>query len=232
MESRRGRVGQKSVNPRRRLGYGVFVQNVSKRIHFVTLREAFKVYGDVADVYIAYRNASRRAKPTTFAFVRFKEEEGARLAVERGSDRVMDGYHIKVYPTRIQEGKGQTVEKKGGKTNPTSMPFTDEKSYRDVVIGVRKRGPEDTVNQDGGCKLKEVLSVNVVEDAGIEADGRRATFKHDVEIKKSGMEWRKCCLVGQIKGMYNPDMVQQALMSDGFQVKVSSWYGLLAVIQF
>ncbi|KAE8726846.1 hypothetical protein F3Y22_tig00005974pilonHSYRG00134 [Hibiscus syriacus] len=55
----------------------IFVNNVSKRIHPSSLKEAFKEYGAVSDVYVAFRNRRRLADRTTFAFVRFRSKHAA-----------------------------------------------------------------------------------------------------------------------------------------------------------
>ncbi|KAK9042828.1 hypothetical protein V6N11_071183 [Hibiscus sabdariffa] len=56
--------GSSSVFQKRR-GFSVFVDNVSKRIHYFTLREAFSAYGEIVDVYVAYRSKRRSWRRTT-----------------------------------------------------------------------------------------------------------------------------------------------------------------------
>ncbi|GMJ09343.1 hypothetical protein like AT2G27330 [Hibiscus trionum] len=72
-------------NVHRRLGFTIFMDNVSRRIHPKTLREAFQEYGSVVDVYIAYGNAKRRNKPTVFAFVRFSNKFEAETTILKGN---------------------------------------------------------------------------------------------------------------------------------------------------
>ncbi|KAK8690237.1 hypothetical protein V6N13_088938 [Hibiscus sabdariffa] len=59
-----------SLQRRRRAGFPVFIDKVSKRIHQATLGKAFHVYGTVLDVFIAYKNVKRRSQLSTFSFVR------------------------------------------------------------------------------------------------------------------------------------------------------------------
>ncbi|KAK9037377.1 hypothetical protein V6N11_022289 [Hibiscus sabdariffa] len=94
----------------RRSSRTVFVENVSKRIYVLTLKEAFQCYGHVVDVYIAYRNRKRQGRPTTFAFVRFRSLAKAKWAVKNGDNQKMDGFCIKVFLAK-EEGEG-AVEKK------------------------------------------------------------------------------------------------------------------------
>ncbi|GMI63987.1 hypothetical protein HRI_000068000 [Hibiscus trionum] len=86
-----------SIGIKRRLGFAIFIDNVSKRIHYETLKEAFQAYGCVFDVYIAYKSLKRKDKPTTFSFVRFGTEIEARSVVERSNGRLMDGKQIRVF---------------------------------------------------------------------------------------------------------------------------------------
>ncbi|KAK8652113.1 hypothetical protein V6N13_061135 [Hibiscus sabdariffa] len=67
-----------SIQLWQRLGVSVFVTNVSKKIYHSSLKATFQVYGKVVDTFITYNNLRRRYKDTTFAFVRFKEDAGAR----------------------------------------------------------------------------------------------------------------------------------------------------------
>ncbi|KAK9002228.1 hypothetical protein V6N11_024913 [Hibiscus sabdariffa] len=123
---------------RRRPGYAVFVTNVSKRIHWSSLCEAFQVYGSVIDTFIAYKNLRRRGKPTTFAFVRFGQQHEARAAADLGDGRIMDGFKIRVFLDK--EFSGEKVNPKVATANHRRGGFAlrDLRSFNDVVMGVRK----------------------------------------------------------------------------------------------
>ncbi|KAK9000970.1 hypothetical protein V6N11_082764 [Hibiscus sabdariffa] len=53
-----------------------------------------------------------------------------------------------------------------------------------------------------------------------------------VSVSKAELSWLKRCFVVQIRGMYDTKFVQQALVSDGFRVKVCLWSGFYAIICF
>ncbi|GMI83978.1 hypothetical protein HRI_002067100 [Hibiscus trionum] len=93
-ESASGLVG---AHVRRRSGVSIFIDNVSKRIHPNTLKEALKGYGVVTDTYIAYWNRSRRNNPTTFAFARFRSVREALEAVRKGNGSMMEGYRVNMF---------------------------------------------------------------------------------------------------------------------------------------
>ncbi|XP_039059541.1 serine/arginine-rich splicing factor SC35-like [Hibiscus syriacus] len=83
--------------------YHVFMDNISKRIHHSTLKEAFSVYGEVIDVFIAYNK--RYGKKTTFALVRYKKLTAANRAIEMGDGRLMDGHFIRVFKEKSFQTK-------------------------------------------------------------------------------------------------------------------------------
>ncbi|KAK8564991.1 hypothetical protein V6N12_058567 [Hibiscus sabdariffa] len=53
-----------------------------------------------------------------------------------------------------------------------------------------------------------------------------------VNVFEYEREWIKSFVVGQIKAMYDTELVQQALQADGFKITVCQWLGFYAVIRF
>ncbi|KAK8574456.1 hypothetical protein V6N12_062149 [Hibiscus sabdariffa] len=53
-----------------------------------------------------------------------------------------------------------------------------------------------------------------------------------VSVSEAELNRLKRCFLVQIKGMYDTEFVQQALVSDGFRVKVCLWSGFYAIICF
>ncbi|XP_039011878.1 polyadenylate-binding protein 5-like [Hibiscus syriacus] len=105
-ESARGgavRTDQTSMN------FYVFVNNVSKRIHLSSLKEAFMEYGVVSDVFISFRSIRRLYDKSTFAFVRFKSKQKVRVAVRKADGRLMDGFKIKVYHDKSVISKSNRI---------------------------------------------------------------------------------------------------------------------------
>ncbi|KAK9042894.1 hypothetical protein V6N11_071248 [Hibiscus sabdariffa] len=139
---------------RRRLGHTVFVENVSKRIHVSALKEAFQCYGQVVDVYIAYRNKKHLRDLTTFSFVRFKSIEDADCAARSGDKRKMDGFRIKVKLTK-ENGKKAIAkeliqqEKLKAKWNPALK----DKRLLEVPIGLAEEVVSSPIE---GLRLKSL----------------------------------------------------------------------------
>ncbi|GMJ11822.1 hypothetical protein HRI_004851400 [Hibiscus trionum] len=237
---RRGfyRSGEESRSSRakvkRRVGQAVFINNVSKRIHHRTLGEAFSVYGTVLDVYIAYRNPSRQGKRTTFAFVRFNSRSGVRKAVDFGDGRILDGFRIRVFEERAKaRSKSQGAEISNTLKQPFAA-FRDNRSYTDVVRGVKNFHREIPGNFRPTAKRNEAtgeattnrLGVVIVEDKQV-----REQYSHSSLLFVPKPTWKSLSFAGRIKPMYNVELVQDALISEGLIVQVCPWYGMLSIIR-
>ncbi|KAK8523545.1 hypothetical protein V6N12_048063 [Hibiscus sabdariffa] len=199
-----------------RPGVSVFVDFISKRIHRATLREAFVGYGKVVDTYIAYNNPGRQKRRYTFAFIRFSNREEALKAVELGNNRRMDGFTIKVFL-----GNNHAKSIKTGDatvTNKPSIPnlnkkeyckFTNGRSYKEVLL-------KENIMKGNGSDF-----VIPLVESGVNHDRVKPVadpYHFSIPVKE--LAWMDCCLVGQIKGMYDAGFVEQALISDGFKVKI------------
>ncbi|KAL4340434.1 hypothetical protein GQ457_08G033810 [Hibiscus cannabinus] len=215
----------------RRAGVAVFVNHVSKRIHHSTLKEAFAVYGAVTDVYIAYNSLKRLHRGDTFAFIRYETGEEARRAIELGNGRRMDGFIIRCFMGR-RSSEPQIDTRSRMAKQVSSAPriarecskMTEGRSYREALFSHDSRSEEkgkesngtgfDLGNKPGAC--------STVNDCNL----------FHFTVQQNDMLWINKCIVGQIKGMYDADFIQQILRSDGFKVKVSAWSGFYSIIQF
>ncbi|KAL4361216.1 hypothetical protein GQ457_04G028760 [Hibiscus cannabinus] len=266
-----------SVGGHRRNGFPIFVDNVSKRIHHSSLREAFEIYGSVVDVFVAYKNQKRKNKATTFAFIRFRSKMEALGAIRLANGRRMDGHYIRVFRANersvnsdISENKRNPLDvgmskkdssisyhrrdgvskENGSSANQAGIQrvavhsdrrrwsFKDTRTFREALLGKKKPDLQDQVSaqtmkaQADEDAISDVTMVMVEEYPTIlAADSCRVKSKC-IPVPKSNMEWRKLCLVGNIKKMYNVELVQEALRSDGFQVSVCPWHDLLVIVRF
>ncbi|KAK9021600.1 hypothetical protein V6N11_011581 [Hibiscus sabdariffa] len=226
-----------------RKGVSVFVDRVSKRIHRLTLKEAFSVYGNVIDVYIAYNNSRRINKAYTFAFIRFLTLDEARRAVDRAHNRRMDGFFIRVFMGKEQQSNVSAKNINECRRGPKSISednlvakvisnksvdksrvfmYTNGRSYKEVLMSKPMSNPGDDVDRQG---LEEATNPDFTR--------KEINFEpFNFSIPKADLVWLEHCLVGQVKGMYDAHVVQQALCSEGFRVKVSVWSGFYVIIQF
>ncbi|GMJ01386.1 hypothetical protein HRI_003807800 [Hibiscus trionum] len=140
MESGAARDG---VHYRRSQGVSVFIGNISRRIHRSALGVAFSGYGRVIDVFIAYKNKKRSHKPTTFAFIRFRNMADAKRAIAEGNGRRLDGFTIRVFmaftkPPRNYEGLNEVKDKPSRLTpkNRATYPFKfrDLRTYKEALL--------------------------------------------------------------------------------------------------
>ncbi|KAK8626247.1 hypothetical protein V6N13_133898 [Hibiscus sabdariffa] len=166
----------------------------------------------------------------TFAFVRFMNLWEALSAVDLANNRRMDDFIIKVFlDKKVQMvAKGpSSVERSKAQHAPTKVNmnrFKDERSYKDALLNPSKLGLID--ENDGPINVPSVIA---------EASRPAVENKYEpisINIQDSDGEWLNKCLICQISAMYDAEVVQQFLQSEGFKVKVSCWYGFYAIIRF
>ncbi|GMJ13842.1 hypothetical protein HRI_005053400 [Hibiscus trionum] len=223
----------------RRLGFSVFVDNISKRIHKETLKESLASAGKISDIYVAYNNPKRILNPTTFAFVRFRSEEEGRRAIQENNGRMMDRFKIRMFvasPARTTPRNPKNSKSLGVSKN--LYAFKDKRSFKEVLLGLGKTTDADCernsnkVNEELGSKSSSERLIRVEFADGTQDYSTVAPTTNTIKVKKSEMLWRSKALVGVIKESFNPDLVQEALRSEGLQETVCPWFGLMVVVRF
>ncbi|KAK8696433.1 hypothetical protein V6N13_001568 [Hibiscus sabdariffa] len=84
------------------------------------------------------------------------------------------------------------------------------RSFKDALLGITI--PEET----GGMPPKKAYGEDPI--------------KLHIAFSPSESEWLKNSFVGQEKGMYSAEIVQEALKSEGFNIKVCYWSGFYVII--
>ncbi|KAK8517640.1 hypothetical protein V6N12_016482 [Hibiscus sabdariffa] len=186
------------------VGVSIFVNFVSNRIHRATLRNAFLEYGKVIGTYIAYHNVKRIKSKHTFAFVRFASRDDAERAVERGNNKRMDGFYIKVFlEKKHTRTVGTDVElpacglkactKHGFAKNKYSTVRRD-RSFKDVLLNVPiPRKSENSTTNKSRWQGKDESSVTDISLL--------------IPFAPSESDWLRQSFVRQIKGMYNAEVL-------------------------
>ncbi|KAK8564910.1 hypothetical protein V6N13_020043 [Hibiscus sabdariffa] len=190
--------------------------------------EAFSGYGKVIDTYIAYNNPGRQEKRYTFVFVRFSNCEEATKAVKLGNNRRIDGFTIKVFLGNNQDKTYKSEEATAANKSFTSKAnkkefdkFTNRRSYKEVLL-------KKNISEDTG----PAFTAPIEKHSEIHDRPKPVVDPYHFSIPAKELEWMDNCLVGQIKVMHDASFVEQALISDGFKVKVSVWLGYYAILQF
>ncbi|KAK9045677.1 hypothetical protein V6N11_051586 [Hibiscus sabdariffa] len=111
------------------------------------LSRTFQVFGEILDVYVAFNNQRRRFKKTSFAFVKFKSDEEARRAIERGSRRLVDGFRISVFIAWSNKDKQDSI--KFGKVHRGRIvfPVRDFRSYKEALMGGKIHNQQKETNR-------------------------------------------------------------------------------------
>ncbi|EOX92382.1 Uncharacterized protein TCM_001337 [Theobroma cacao] len=65
--------------------YSVFADNLSKKMSWLAIKEAFEEYGRVVDVFIPRESSQDRGRSVNYAFIRYREKQ----RMERPLSRVI-----------------------------------------------------------------------------------------------------------------------------------------------
>ncbi|KAE8676532.1 putative Leucine-rich repeat protein kinase family protein [Hibiscus syriacus] len=177
----------------------VFVDNLSRRVSRLALKELFSHYGKVSRVFISTSIRKARYKSSTFAFVSFtsacKLERAITVSITHapkfhgsfeGSGRIL-----------VNQAKEQQQSRVPQEEKHKPADIRDHRSFKEVLLGHEKQS----------CGVVSPLDIHI-------PIGDTARIGN--------------CLTGLLKSLYNSDFVQRALPKEGIEVKVSKW-GLSAI---
>ncbi|KAL4384130.1 hypothetical protein GQ457_15G008570 [Hibiscus cannabinus] len=222
VEVKRGKFGSE---------WTVFVDNLSRRVPRGAIWELFSHYGKVFQVFISMANKKPRYQDSTFAFVRFVNEEGMLRAIEKMNNAKIDVRNIIVSKAKflsplkkmnlpnggdvrddkttkvIHDGIDRQAFAKRAK-NPIIGSKVDSRSFREVLMGEPKPGRPNS-RMDG--KMSPPLV----------REGLKSLF--DIHIPAKEIAWIDLSLVGVLKELYDLEFIQKAMLSDGINASVASW---------
>ncbi|XVF82531.1 hypothetical protein PTKIN_Ptkin16aG0057100 [Pterospermum kingtungense] len=211
--------------------YTAFVDNLSKRVSRRALWEAFNIYGRVEDVFISFRNA----KPTTFAFVRYKHEVEMRKAIELGNYRRIDGRCISVKKANFGWRDRRSVQNKkffqecslDNPSNPKSFKARVDRSYRDVVMGVGIEKEDEVLVGVAKGTLKGNFKSGEKEESYCFPE-----VIYNVEIPNIEMEWLDRSVICKLKEAVSIQMVTEFFKDAGFDCKLAPMGGVTVCATF
>ncbi|KAE8677880.1 Myosin-1 [Hibiscus syriacus] len=180
--------------------------------------------GKVLRVYIPNVSNKPKYRIHTFAFVLFKKEEGLRKAIMNINGTWIDGKRAFVGVVKYQNhrsrlditskskkeekkvNKGETKRRNEGTELLGSL--RDERSYKDVLV------------YNGRSRDDQVLK-----DNNVGREGRVLGIRNvwEMHIPSVELDWVKRSLTGIIKPLFDLELVQKGLASDGINVKIASW---------
>lgn len=90
----------RSREPRRgnREGFSILVRNLSQRVDSDELKEEFKRFGEIKDVYLPLDHYSKR--PRGYAFVEFFEKRDSEDAIKGMNEKTLDGKELSIVVAR------------------------------------------------------------------------------------------------------------------------------------
>ncbi|KAK8520937.1 hypothetical protein V6N13_077067 [Hibiscus sabdariffa] len=213
------------------VNWTVFVDNLRKRVSRGALWEVFSHYGEVIRVFISMANKKPRYKVTTFASVRFANENNMNRAIDIMNNSKIDGRVISVTKVKFPVPWSSGGEKKllkdhrkvrdqvsitlgvvpkptDGASKLADLEGLDSRTFRDVLIGK----PKSRIMQ----RLK-----NDIKTTATDENSQSRLF--DIHIPAKDIAWIDLSLVAVLKQLYDMEFIQNALLSDGINAKVAKW---------
>ncbi|KAE8725394.1 hypothetical protein F3Y22_tig00008843pilonHSYRG00008 [Hibiscus syriacus] len=201
-----------------------FVNYLSKRVTWRTVKEIFQQQGRVIRVYIPSSSNKQNYRNHTFAFVQFAKEDGLMKAIANVNGIWIDGKKVSVGVAKFQKKKfrqaansdvrreedklkkGMTSRRRLGSELVSKL--RDERSYKDALVSYDEhREVQASKEIKEGRPGKETWLRNVWE----------------MHIPLDEYDWVKRSLTGIIKSHFDLELVVKGLASDGIIVKGAKW---------
>ncbi|KAE8681880.1 hypothetical protein F3Y22_tig00111300pilonHSYRG00005 [Hibiscus syriacus] len=201
-----------------------FVNYLSKRVTWRTVKEIFQQQGRVIRVYIPSSSNKQNYRNHTFAFVQFAKEDGLMKVIANVNGIWIDGKKVSVGVTKYQKQKfkqaansdvrreedklkkGITSRRRLGSESVSKL--RDERSYKDALVSYDEhREVQASKEIKEGRPGKEIGLRNVWE----------------MHIPLDEYDWVKRSLTGIIKSHFDLELVVKGLASDGIIVKGAKW---------
>ncbi|GMI83742.1 hypothetical protein HRI_002043500 [Hibiscus trionum] len=213
-------------------GWVLFVDNLSRRIHRSTLMELFSHYGRVRRMFIPVINNRTKYKSSTFAFVTVADRSELERCIRFLDNSVIDGLRVKVSKARYP--KALDTHQSRGK--PNDGKAKNHREQKDNRNGVFRNVERMSKPFNGGTEWKSYKEVLMSTSHGLnnrkekieecEDPKRNSKTKEgclDIDLQMEDSEWMNQCLVGVLKPTFEIGLVQQALLHEKIEVKISKW---------
>ncbi|KAL4285443.1 hypothetical protein GQ457_16G011680 [Hibiscus cannabinus] len=212
-------------------GWTLFIDNLSRRVSRLTLKELIGHYGRVIRVFIPAITRRSKYKDSTFAFVTMACRDDMMRVVAKLDKSIIDGKQIRVSKERFPRDRvggvsslrkaqssgltksvhWQPAIKKSNVTDNVAhgvnVGASNKKTYRDALLS-----NSANLGVDVGVALdKSVVNVKVLND------GDNFT---SLNIPVAKNAWLKCCLVGILKNLFEVGFVQQAFLHEGIDARL------------
>lgn len=193
-----------------------FVDNVSLQISWSKVRNVFKDYRRVVDLFIDRRRNDSVRKRSTFAFVRYCSEEELRRVMNMGNMRLVDSHKIRV--KRVAFGWKARKRAHGSliaaqrESNWIANGGRDLRSYKEVVeLSGNRRYDTHRLQVETRCEDDDSESD--------QTDGEKET-EFLLSILEGNSEWLNKSMVGTMKPQITQSKVQEELVNRGITARV------------
>ncbi|WRX15835.1 RNA recognition motif domain - like 10 [Theobroma cacao] len=186
-----------------------FVDNVSLQISWSKVRNVFKDYRRVVDLFIARRRNDSVRKRSTFAFVRYCSEEELRRVVNMVTKSESKGWLLDWKARKRAHGSLIAAQRE---SNWIANGGRDLRSYKEVVeLSGNRRYDTHRLQVETRCEDDDSESD--------QTDGEKET-EFLLSILEGNAEWLNKSMVGTMKPQITQSKVQEELVNRGITARV------------
>ncbi|GMI75949.1 hypothetical protein HRI_001264200 [Hibiscus trionum] len=206
----------------------IFIDNLSRRVSRVALKELFEHYGSVQKIFIPMVNNKPKYRFCTFALIHMGNEKDMIRAIEKTHNSLIDGRKVAVSKAKFPEPRKtlNAQQRKNDEYGPSSGGSRSggkgkaEKNQRSFKPAWRDKRSFKEVLLNGSSK-KRNSSEGRTNDNNTKPDARKKGSLLDIAIPVSENQWIKNYMICIIKSSFDREFVQKALASDGLKVRLA-----------
>ncbi|KAK9275447.1 hypothetical protein L1049_022713 [Liquidambar formosana] len=206
-------------NDRRSQSITLFVDNLPERMDNHWLRNMFKWYGDIADVFVPWRR--RKGYYCRYGFVGFFKEKDADLAISKANGAWCCNRRISVKRAAFRNPRSNPHSGKFNKRAATKIWRRKDAPLVPSRVEVQSRKPNDKGKgpmfpSQAQADLKHVRNAIEV-----------------IQAAETDEVWLHTCMVGKVANFNSLSGLQEAIIRKGvFYITMRFLGGLLVLVEF
>ncbi|KAK9283721.1 hypothetical protein L1049_011971 [Liquidambar formosana] len=224
-----GRTLQKQSNFGRDHGWvTLFVDNLPDWMENRWLRNMFKWYGEIADVFVPRKKMS--GAKLKYGFVRFYKERDAELAIQKCNGAWRWNKRLLVKRALYEKGKEGVNNQK---VTPTRQVWKKKVPPVDPVVNDQREAMHPTARTYADVVAGRNSNTDKAELHRNTMDKNKNHGIETIKIEKVDNSWANRCVVGSIIHFNNLRGLQESFVREGvFDITVRYMAGFLVVLEF
>lgn len=192
----------------------VFVDNLPYEMDSVWLRQLFRPFGDVTDVYIPKKKSS--SFHTKLEFVRFKSREEANRAVQE-----LDGLRIRDFPIQVNLARYPQSSRNVVPSQNSGVPFASIKNRPSYAFKDKCRFNSDFV-ENRSLSFADIVS------------GKKPSASClSVKVRDGDYQWLSMSAIAKLPSQRSLESLREAFISEGvWNVQIRQMGGNFVLLTF